>query len=175
MTPRKLALVLFAAVVGLTALVASPAAAESRGTGKVRTTRFTVTLTSQQTVLHQAGTDGEVTYGWNQLTGTATSDSGDVHVEMLGNVQYVDGQGPIFGSVTLTFASQSVVGFRMKGDAAKDSSGTTNFTGTLKVLGGTAALNQAKGGGRFTGSRSAALGSPVVLEFTIKLRGLDIG
>ena len=159
----------------MVALSMMTGAAATAKSDKTQTTEFRVTLTSQGTTLRQVGADGEIAYGWNQLAGTAPSDSGDIGVEMLGNVQYVDGRGPIFGFVTLKFASLSDVGFHMQGKATKDSSDVTHFTGKLKVLGGTAALIGVKGGGSFSGTRAAALGSPVELDFTIKLRGIDIG
>ena len=66
----------------------------------------------------------------------ATSDSGDIGVDLLGNVQYTDGAGPMFGFVTLHFSSLSDVGFRWKGKATKRSDGATDFRATMKVIGG---------------------------------------
>ena len=164
---------LLAIVTSTVVLVAVPVAAE---TSKAQVTKFTVTLTSQQTVLHQVGADGQHTYGWNQLTGTGSSDSGDIGVELLGNVQYTKGQGPFFGFVTMHFASLADVGFRLVGGkATKDSDGVSHFTAAMKVIGGTGALNTAKGSGTFTGSRTAELGSPVAASFTIRITGVDIG
>jgi hypothetical protein len=196
---RHLRLVTIGLVVALTLAAGAPALAEDNGgTGenggnggngggsgsgqgkvqstkeKVQSTEFQVTLTSQQTVLRTVGTDGEITYGWNQLTGTASSDSGDIGVEMLGNVQYVEGSGPVFGFATLKFASLAEVGFRMHGKGVKGSDSTT-FTGTLKVIGGTASLIGVKGGGSFTGTRRDELGAAVDFDMTIKLRGVEIG
>lgn len=45
-----------------------------------------VDLASRQTVLTQVGKGGDVTYGWNQLTGSAVTPSGTTQVEILGNV-----------------------------------------------------------------------------------------
>ena len=156
----------------LVVLASAPAVAR---TSKVQTTKFHVSLTSQGTTLQQVGAKGEITYGWNHLTGTATSDSGNIGVDLLGNVQYTNGQGPIFGFVTLHFASLSDVGFRVQGKATKGSGGATDFSAKMKVIGGNAALIGVKGGGSFTGSRSGALGSPVELDFTIRLGGITIG
>jgi hypothetical protein len=142
---------------------------------KVQTTKFHVSLTSQGTTLFQVGRGGDVTYGWNHLTGTATSDSGDIGVDLLGNVQYTNGAGPMFGFVTLHFASLSDVGFRFDGKATKGSAGATDVTATMKVIGGNAALTGVKGTGGFTGSRSGEVGSPVELDFVIRLRGIEIG
>jgi hypothetical protein len=136
----------------------------------VRTTKFRVSLSSLDTTLFRVGRGGVQTYGWNHLIGTAASDSGDIGVDMLGNVQYTNGVGPMFGFVTLHFASLSDVGLRFEGRATKGSDGATDFTATMKVIGGNAALTGVKGTGRFRGSRSGEVGSPVELDFTIKLR-----
>jgi len=174
-----------ALVVALVALVAHPAGAGgsggsgSGGSGssgdRVQTTEFHVTLTSEGSTLQQVGKSGEITYGWNHLTGTAASDSGDIKVDMLGNVQYTEGSGPFFGFVTLRFASLSDVAFRMRGRAALQSDGSTDLKAKLRVIGGNGALIGVKGGGEFTGTRAAAVGSPIELDFTIRLRGLDFG
>ena len=142
---------------------------------KVQTTKFHVSLTSQGTTLFQVGRGGNITYGWNHLTGTATSDSGDIGVELLGNVQYTDGVGPIFGFVTLHFVSLSDAGFRWNGKATKGSGGATEFRAKMKVIGGNAALTGVKGTGSFNGGRAGTLGSAVELDFVIKLAGIDIG
>jgi hypothetical protein len=171
-TSRLTAVTLLAlAAVAATAPIADAKPAKD----PVQTTKFTVTLTSRQTVLDQLGAGGAITYGWNQLTGTAPSSSGDIDVELLGNVQYTDGEGPFFGFTTLTFASLAHVGFRMHGNATKDSSGVTHLTAKLKVIGGSGALIGVRGGGSFTGTRAAQPGSPVELSFTIKLRGVSVG
>ena len=52
-------------------------------------------------MLEKLGAGGEITYGWNQLTGTAPSASGDIGVTLLGNVEYTNGVGPFFGFMTL--------------------------------------------------------------------------
>lgn len=63
-------------------------------------------------MLQQLGAGGDITYGWNELTGTAPSASGNVGVTLLGNFEYADGVGPFFGFMTLKFASFSTVGTR---------------------------------------------------------------
>jgi hypothetical protein len=173
---------LAAAAVALVALAASPAAAsvtsgrDAGSKGSVQTTTFSVTLTSQQTVLEQVGRGGARTYGWNQLTGTASSASGDIGVTLLGNVDYTNGEGPFFGFMTLKFASLSTVGLRIvTGRATKDASGTTNLTANMRVIGGNAALTGAKGTGSFTGTRSAELGAPIQIDVRVKIHGVDIG
>jgi hypothetical protein len=136
--------------------------------GQTTTITFDVNMTSNQTVLEQVGRGGDTTYGWNLLTGEAATDSGDVSVTLLGNVQYVDGSGPFFGFLTLKFASQSTLGLRIQGTAAKQADGSTSLKSKLKVIDGTAAMTGARGGGSFTGSRDAPVGSPI--EITVKLK-----
>jgi hypothetical protein len=177
--PRILfALVLAGLLVATTAGTAAAGTARQSGSGSkhaVQVTKFTVTLTSQQTVLEQVGSGGDITYGWNRLTGTAPSASGDIGVTLLGNVVYTNGEGPFFGFLTLKFASLSTVGLRVEGRATKGSDGVTDFDAKMKVIGGNAALTGAKGTGSFTGSRRDDLGGAVELQVTIKLRGIDIG
>ena len=94
--------------------------------------RFDVTLTSQQQVLEQVGRGGVRTYGWNQLTGSASTPSGDVDVTILGNVDYVRGKGPFFGFLTVKFASMSTLGLRMEGRATPKPDGSTALAATLR-------------------------------------------
>jgi hypothetical protein len=126
-------------------------------------------LTSQATQLTNVGANGAVTYGWNRLTGTATDASGPVQVELLGSVAYRDGAGPFSGFVTFTFADGSVLGTQIQGVATKDAAGATQFASTLGVIDGTGRYLGAKGSGRFTGSRDAALGQPVKAKFEITI------
>jgi hypothetical protein len=149
------------AVVG----TAAPAAAQSTSAIDV-----TVTLTSKQTVLTQVGRGGAVTYGWNQLSGSATTPSGPTAVDILGNVNYTNGSGPFFGFLSMHFASQSTVAFLMQGRAAKQPDGSTKLKASLTVIDGNAAFTGAKGSGAFTGSRAAALGSPIVITIKAKVR-----
>ena len=133
---------------------------------------LTVALESQSRNLHTVGADGSVTYGWNQLVGTATVDGQPVGVELLGNVSYVKGSGPIFGFVTYTFADGSTLGVQMQGAATTTSNGDeTSFAATLGVLGGTGRYATATGSGVFTGSRKAALGTTVSATFDVTLAG----
>jgi len=133
---------------------------------------LTADLDSQSRTLHTVGADGSVTYGWNQLVGTATVDGQPVGVELLGNVSYVKGSGPIFGFVTYTFADGSTLGVQMQGAATATSGGDqTAFAATLGVLGGTGRYASATGTGVFTGSRSAALGTTVKSTFDLTIAG----
>jgi hypothetical protein len=171
MTRRIRASVALTLVVAV-ALVLGPMEAGAQQSD-VRTTKFHVSLASLDTTLFQVGRGGDITFGWNHLIGTATSDSGDIGVDLLGNVQYTNGAGPMFGFVTLHFASLSDVGFRWEGKATKGTDGATDFSAKMKVIGGSAALTGVKGVGSFRGSRSGELGSRVELDFTIRLRQTD--
>lgn len=126
-----------------------------------------------QSILEQVGRGGEITYGWNQLTGTASTQSGDVQVTILGNVEYRNGSGPFFGFVTLEFASLSTLGLRIEGTAKKLDDGTTNLTAKLRVVGGNAAFTGATGKGTFKGSRQAEVGSPIVITFDLRVKGIS--
>jgi hypothetical protein len=96
-------------------------------------------LESQWRTLHTMGADDSVVYGWNQLVGTAAVDSAPVSVELLSNVSYLKGSGPIFGFVTFTFADGSTLGTQTQGAATASADGSsTSFAATLGVLGGTA-------------------------------------
>jgi hypothetical protein len=162
----------FVAVViaALVLSVAAPAVAKSNGVTKIS---FTVTLSSQQKILEQVGRGGAITYGWNELTGTASTPSGDVHVQLLGNVEYTNGSGPFFGFLTLKFASLSTLGLHLEGHATLGKDGATALKSKLRVIGGNAAFTGATGNGSFTGTRAAALGSPIVIKVTIKVRGIS--
>lgn len=135
--------------------------------------RFPITLTSQQSTLEQVGRGGEKTYGWNELIGTTTTKSGDVQVQMLGNVEYVEGSGEFFGFLTLRFASLSTLGLRMDGIATVQDDGSTDLKAKLRVVGGNAAMTGAKGKGRITGERPAELGGAIEITVTLRVRGIE--
>jgi quercetin dioxygenase-like cupin family protein len=157
-------------VIELTALLqtgvplATPVGSGSAGTPL----HLTADLDSQARTLHTVGSDGSVVYGWNQLVGDATLNGAAVGVELLGNVSYVKGSGPIFGFVTYTFADGSTLGVQMQGAATASAGGDeTAFAATLGVLGGTGRYANATGTGTFTGSRQAALGTTVAATFDL--------
>ena len=125
---------------------------------------------SQSRTLLQAGANNSVTYGTNQLTGTATSDGQPVTVSMLANVDYVNGSGTFFGFVTFTFSDGSTIGTRMQGLAIAAADGSvTTFTSTLGVVGGTGRYVNATGSGTFVGERRTALGGDVTSTFDLQL------
>ncbi len=152
-------------VASLLAVVGGVAGAQSTSTIDV-----TVTLSSKQTVLTQVGRGGDVTYGWNLLSGSTSTPSGPTTVDLLGNVNYTNGSGPFFGFLSMHFASQSTVGFLVQGRATKQPDGSTKLKASLTVIDGSAAFTGARGAGTFTGSRAAALGSPIVITIKAKVR-----
>jgi hypothetical protein len=143
------------------------------GEGGAGTTALhvTATLMSPTRTLHQAGPDNRFTYGWNRLDGTATVDGQPVGVELLGSVDYTTGSGPFSGFVTFTFGDGSTLGVSMQGAAtANAADGSTAFTATLGVIGGTGRyLDTTTGSGTFTGSRTTALGGNVSATFDLQL------
>ena len=130
------------------------------------------TLTSQSRTLHDAGADGDKTYGWNELTGASSLDDQPVDVEVLASVDYIDGSGPFFGFLTFTFADGSTLGFTMQGTADLDSAADeTTFASTLAVIGGTGTYAATTGSGVFIGKRTAELGGDVAATFDLGLHG----
>ncbi len=160
-------------VIVLTALfrdgapLATPVGEGAAGTTSLR---LQTVLVSQSRTLLQAGANNAVTYGTNQLTGTATLDGQPVAISMLANVDYVSGSGSFFGFVTFTFSDGSTIGTRMQGlsIAAADGSLTT-FTSTLGVVGGTGRYVSTTGSGTFVGERRTALGGDVTATFDLQI------
>jgi hypothetical protein len=109
--------------------------------------------------------------GWNLLEGTTTSPHGSpAQVEMLGNVDYLNGNGDFFGFLTLSFGESSLT-MRMDGKAVKDqTTGDTSFTCKLTVLGGTGEYNNARGTGEFTGFRDSDLGGLVHIDTRVAVQ-----
>lgn len=136
--------------------------------------RWTVDLSSQQQNLRQVGPDNRSVYGWNRLTGATTVGGRPVEVDMLGNVSYTRGNGPFFGFVTLIFPDGSTIGMRMEGNTeANTDTADAAFHGTVSVLGGTGAYEEAAGSGRMTGTREARLGGLVRMDFLLRLEAPD--
>jgi mannose-6-phosphate isomerase-like protein (cupin superfamily) len=127
-------------------------------------------LQSQSRTLLQAGPNNTVTYGTNQLAGTSTFEGQPVTIQMLANVDYVNGSGSFFGFVTFTFADGSTIGTRMQGLATAAADGSlTTFTSTLGVVGGTGRYVSTTGSGTFVGERRTALGGDVTATFDLEL------
>jgi quercetin dioxygenase-like cupin family protein len=130
----------------------------------------TTELTSPDRRLMTAGPNGTKVYGWNHLVGTATVDGQTVGVDLLGAVNYTNGNGPFSGFVTFTFPDGSTLATSMQG-ATKASSDTKNatFLATMGVIGGTGKYEKMTGTGTFAGTRTAALGSTVAATFDVLL------
>ena len=131
---------------------------------------MTADLESQARTLFTAGAGDSVVYGWNRLAGSGALDGRPVGVDMLGEVTYLNGSGPISGYITFSFADGSTIGVTMAGAAQASPGGAdTAFTATLGVVGGTGRYLAAKGTGTFVGSRKAALGTAVSATFDLKI------
>jgi hypothetical protein len=129
------------------------------------------TMSSPSRTLHQVGGNGEKTYGWNLLEGSATVDGQPVQVELQGSVNYTNGGGPFSAFVTFTFADGSTLGASAQGVASTiERRNATTFAATMLVIGGTGAYAPATGSGTFTGSRTEELGGNVSLTFDLGLR-----
>ena len=138
------------------------------------TVEFPVTLTSAESRLLKVGPQDQHTYGWNKLVGSSTFKNQSISVEMLGNVDYDNGNGPFIGFVTLTTTPNNTIGMRMDGSATVRSDGSTALSGTFTVIGGTGNFVNVVGNGTMEGSRKAAVGSPVELVFKLNLSGATL-
>lgn len=158
-------------LIGALAVFSASALASCSDDAPAADLAVTVQLTSQNRVLHKVGVDDEKIYGWNQLTGTTQVGTEVVSVEMLGEVDYVNGSGSFAGFVTFTFPDQSTLATRMTGGKAVAATDTTEatFSATLEVIDGTGRYLGAKGKGTFTGTRKDALGGDVVSDLSLDL------
>ena len=127
----------------------------------------TTALASQTRTLLNAGPKGSITYGWNRLTGGARLDGRNVAVEMLGNVNYISGNGPFFGFITFTVDDKSTLAVSMQGQAVQSPTGASSVAATLGIFGGTGRYEKATGTGTFVGSRPAAVGATVDSTFDL--------
>jgi hypothetical protein len=130
-----------------------------------------VTLTSQETVLHQAGMEDEVIYGWNRLTGAAEVEGEEAQVELLGSVDYREGSGTFSGFVTVTFGDGSAFGVRLTDGRTEAATDTTNarFESGLDVVNGSGRYAGVSGDGEFDGSRNDELGGVVEARFRLEI------
>jgi quercetin dioxygenase-like cupin family protein len=128
---------------------------------------LTTALASQTRTLNNAGPQGSITYGWNRLTGTARVAGKNVAVDMLGNVNYIAGNGPFFGFITFTFDDKSTLAVSMQGQAVQSPSGASSVAATLGIFGGAGRYEKATGTGTFVGSRPAAVGVTVDSTFDL--------
>ena len=134
--------------------------------------RAEMSLSSDFSVLQKVGPDETQTYGWNRLVGTTTSNLGEFDVEMLGNVNYENGNGPFFGFVTLTDTNGDMLSLQMDGSAAVGDDGVTKLSSKLTVIGGTGVYISASGSGSFTGVRVAEVGAPIEFTMTVSIAGI---
>jgi hypothetical protein len=154
------------------ALLASPAALVSCGDeAPASTMTIEVSLSSKYKNLHKVGPDDSVVYGWNDLQGEAVVDGEKVQVAMLGVVQYVNGEGPFGGTVTLTFPDGSKLAFDQVDAKATAKTDTTDarFSGLVRVIGGTGRFAETTGRGVLAGRRNDSLGGVVEMRFVLRL------
>lgn len=132
-----------------------------------------ITMTSAESKLLKVGPGEEHTYGWNKLVGPTTTRVGDFDVEMLGNVDYLRGNGSFFGFLTYTAPSGDSFGMRMRGQATVNDDGSSTLHAELEVIGGTGAYVNVTGAGSFDGSRTAVVGAPIEIDVKLALEGLE--
>lgn len=165
-TTRLRPLLAVLAAVGL-ALVAAAAPAQAA----TRSERIELRMEFRSAGMTLEQLPGGITYGWNDLRAGTRWAGQDATVRFLGDVEYVDGSGPFNGYLTVTRADGAVLGLRVQGSALSLASGASTadarFSGNVTVIGGDGAYRGARGIGTMTGSRQAALGSPVGL--TVRL------
>jgi hypothetical protein len=146
--------------------VAMPAQAERSSQRVEVRANFTSSGTTLQSL------PGGITYGWNHLIAGTRWAGQDATADFLGDVQYVNGSGPFNGYITLTRADGAKLALRVQGSAlslANAGTADTRLSGNVSVIGGAGAFAGAKGIGTMTGSRQAALGSPVqmIIRLTV--------
>ncbi len=166
---RPFAIALLASLIAGSTIAGAPASAAVAK--KPVTLTFSTTLSSSGTTLESL--PGGHTYGWNTLNGPTRWGNQDATITFLGDVDYVNGSGPFNGYVTITRADGVILGTHIDGNAlavAAGSDGTrTLFAGSVSVIQGTGTFRGARGIGTMTGSRTAALGSPVKMTLTLSI------
>lgn len=125
-----------------------------------------VELRSEATDLSSVGPDDSRVFGWNLLTGTGTFLGDPVQVRLQGSVEYVDGSGPFGGFLRLIADDGSQVALVVNGQATASEAGTS-FDGRMEFVGASGRYADVITAGRFVGTRSDSLGSPV--EVTLQL------
>lgn len=131
-----------------------------------------ISMTSAESTLLKVGPDAQRTYGWNRLVGPTKTQLGDFDVEMLGNVDYLDGNGRFFGFLTYTAPSGDSYGMRMDGQATVNEDGSSTLHAELDVIGGTGTYANVTGIGSFDGSREAVVGAPIEIDVKLSLEGV---
>jgi len=131
-------------------------------------------LSSTYRNLHKVGANGQVVYGWNDLEGTARVDGETIGVQLLGNVEYVDGGGPFGGFVTLSYPDGTLLALRVTEatSIAKTDTSDARFEGLVRVVGGTGRFVDASGRGVLSGRRNDELGGVVEMTYVVRVEGV---
>jgi len=143
------------------------------GARKVTSLRAPVQATSAESKLIKVGPAGSKTYGWNRLVGPSKTNRGPMEMEMLGNVNYVNGNGRFFGFITLTNPGGDLLSMSMNGVAKVLPDGVTTLNAELTIIGGTGDYIEANGKGTMTGTRQAVVGAPIDIVLDLGLIGVS--
>lgn len=152
-----IALALALAVLG----VASPAQADSR-----ITLIFKARLAN---VSNNTTTFGDLQYGTTTLEGASLVNGEEVLVRRDSVVEYVAGNGPIGGFLTVVWKDGSRVSMRVAGSALGDANGA-DFVADLTVFSTAGRWTGYRGQGVMRGSRPGPLGTPVTYTYRLTLR-----
>jgi hypothetical protein len=128
-----------------------------------------VEMPSVAKTLYKVGKDGTVTYGANQLVGSATVLGQPATVEILGSVNYINGSGPFTGFLTVTWADASSIGFSILGTATQETDGSSKIVSSMDYIGGSGTYVDTQVQGKFTATRSAEVGTPIMTELTLEV------
>lgn len=133
--------------------------------GRATTLTFRMTVSSRGTELTTL--PGGHVYGSNRLVGTTTWAGRKARAVFLALVDYTDGSGPFTGQLTITRSDGTRLGLSVDGASVAVPRGTTRFSGSVAVIGGSGGYAGATGAGTLTGARQAALGGAVALTVTV--------
>ena len=129
----------------------------------------TVEMPSVAKTLYKVGKDEDVTYGANQLVGSATVLGQPATVEILGSVNYINGSGPFTGFLTVTWADASSIGFSILGTATQGTDGSSKIVSSMDYIGGSGTYVDTKVQGKFIATRTAEVGTPIMTELTLEV------
>lgn len=133
---------------------------------------FAALFVSESTTLNTL--PGGHTYGWNKLNSPTKIDGKAGNAQFLGSVNYLNGSGQFGGLITVTLENGSILAMEVDGNALslakKARTGDTRFSGSVQVISGTGDFKNAIGIGTMTGTRAAALGSPVAIKINLTLK-----
>lgn len=154
----------------------SGSARPSASAGESRNVGFSVDLSQQYSKVSEAGSDGEVSYGYSQLDGYTKINGKSVRVRMQGLMEYNDGSGPLGGFLELRWSDGSTLAFRQNGAATTDAaSKRTEYKADLVAIGGTKDLSGTTGTGTFTGSRKSGSSTSIRIAVDLNLQGAPAG